>query len=135
MAKISIAFDDVDAQELQSIIELLQGKNGKTKKKTVLENDDEDEDEEEEEQPKPKKAVKKAKPEPEEEDEDEDEDEEEEESEGYTQDRVREKCQQLIEDGKAAKLKTLLTEFGAAKVVNLKPKDFDKFMAKANKIK
>jgi hypothetical protein len=53
----------------------------------------------------------------------------------YTVERVREKCQQLIQDGKAAKLKALLAEFDVAKVVNLQPGDFNAFMTKANKIK
>lgn len=53
----------------------------------------------------------------------------------YTAERVREKCQELIAANKSAKLKTLLKEFGAAKVVNLQEKDFNAFMEKANKIK
>jgi len=104
--------------------------NGKATKPAVEEEEDEAEEEEEEEV-KPKKRVVKKKVEEEEEEETEEEDDEA----TYTVERVREKCQKLIQDGKAAKLKALLGEFGAAKVVNLKPKDFDKFMAKANKIK
>lgn len=53
----------------------------------------------------------------------------------YTQERVREKCQQLIADGKAPKLKKLLEDFGYAKVAQLQPDDFNDFMNKANKIK
>lgn len=57
------------------------------------------------------------------------------EEETYTVERVREKCQQLIQDGKAALLKKLLTKFKAEKVVQLKPAQFEKFMEEANKIK
>lgn len=106
------------------------------------ESEDDDDDTEEEDEPAPKKKAapakkgKKVVEEDEgEDDDDDDTDDDDDDSEGYTQERVREKAQQLIQAGKAPKLKALLGEFGYQKVVQLKPKDFDKFMAKANKIK
>lgn len=125
--------------EAKAFIEFLNNKKLVSKLTTAFETEEEDEDEdaedEDEEGEKPaKKVVKKKKP-VEDEDEDEDATEEEDEDEGYTQDRVREKCQQLIQKGKAAQLKKVLGEFGYTKVVQLKPKDFEKFMLKANKIK
>ena len=131
MNKLEITLSEETKDFLTELFSCTVSKATASKKKTpVVEDDDETVEDD-----KLVKKPAKGKANPVIEDDDYDDDDLTGEDDTYTQERVREKCQQLIQDGKAAKLKALLGEFGYAKVVQLKPKDFEKFMTKANKIK